>query len=190
MSKENLLSNEKEVDLFDLYLEDPQRADQLTFGRIPNLDRRGFMRGAGLATMGALIGAAIPFHRNMPPGFIPEALAAAGMKIKRKNGITILDDRPVNAETPPHLLDDDVTPTARHFIRNNGIPPENMSPDNWMLSIDGLVNNPLKLSIANLKNKFELVTRKICIECGGNSHAFFDPKAKGNQWSLGAVGNP
>jgi DMSO/TMAO reductase YedYZ molybdopterin-dependent catalytic subunit len=109
------------------------------------------------------------------------------MKIKGKNGITILNDRPVNAETPPHNLDDDVTPTARHFIRNNGIPPEDMNPDNWMLTIDGFVNNPLKLSIADLKSKFEVVTRKICIECGGNGRAFFDPKAKGNQWTLGAV---
>ena len=56
-----------------------------------------------------------------------------------------------------------------------------------MLTIDGLVDNPLKLSIADLKSKFEVVSRNICIECGGNGRAFFDPKAKGNQWSLGAV---
>ena len=66
----------REVDLFQLYAEDPDKADYLVFGRIPNKDRRGFLKGAGLATMGALVGTAIPFHRNMPSGFIPEALAS------------------------------------------------------------------------------------------------------------------
>ncbi len=187
MPKDNPLSAKNNVDLFNLYADDPELADKLVFGRVPHQDRRGFLKGAGLTTMGALIGAAIPFHRNMPSGFIPEAIAATGMKIKGKNGLTILNDRPVNAETPPHLLDDDVTPTARHFIRNNGIPPEDMNPDTWTLAVDGFVDNPLKLSIADLKNRFEVVTRKICIECGGNGRSFFDPKAKGNQWSLGAV---
>ena len=187
MPKDTPLSAEKEVDLFELYAEDPELADELVFGRVPHKDRRGFLKGAGLATMGALIGTTIPFHRNMPSGFIPEAMAATGMKIKGKQGITILNDRPVNAETPPHNLNDDVTPTSRHFIRNNGIPPEDMNADNWMLTIDGFVNKPLKFSIADLKSKFEVVTRKICIECGGNGRAYFDPKAKGNQWTLGAV---
>jgi DMSO/TMAO reductase YedYZ molybdopterin-dependent catalytic subunit len=188
MPKDDPNFSESKLDLFEIYARDPERADQLVFGRIPYPDRRGFLKGAGLATMGALVGAVIPFHRNMPSGFIPEAMAATGMTIKGKQGLTILNDRPVNAETPPHLLDDDVTPTARHFIRNNGVPPEDVSPDKWVLTIDGLVDKPLKLSIADLKGKFEVVTRKICIECGGNGRAYFDPKAKGNQWTLGAVG--
>ena len=187
MPKDQPPFTEKKLDLFEIYAADPERADELVFDRIPNADRRGFLKGAGLATMGALLGASIPFHRNMPAGFIPEALAATAIEIKGKNGLTILNDRPVNAETPAHLLDDDVTPTSRHFIRNNGIPPTDMNPDGWMLTIDGLVDNPLKLSIAELKSKFEVVSRNICIECGGNGRAFFDPKAKGNQWSLGAV---
>ncbi len=187
MPKENLNIAEKQLDLFQIYAEDPELADKLVFGRVPHTDRRGFLKGAGLASMAALVGATIPFHRYMPAGFIPEAIAATAMAIKGKQGLTILNDRPVNAETPAHNLDDDVTPTSRHFIRNNGIPPEDMNPDSWMLTIDGLVDKPLKLSIADLKNKFKVVTRKICIECGGNGRAYFDPKAKGNQWSLGAV---
>jgi DMSO/TMAO reductase YedYZ molybdopterin-dependent catalytic subunit len=187
MSKHGPLSTEKDIDLFELYAKDPELADRLIFGRLPHKDRRGFLRGAGLAAMGGLLGAAIPFHRNMPSGFIPEAFAATAMEITGKNGLTVLNDRPVNAETPAHLLDDDVTPTSRHFIRNNGIPPEDVNPDTWSLTIDGLVDNPLKLSIADLKDKFEVVSRNICIECGGNGRAYFDPKAKGNQWSLGAV---
>jgi len=59
MPKDTPLSAEKEIDLFDLYVEDPELADELVFGRVPHKDRRGFLKGAGLATMGALIGAAI-----------------------------------------------------------------------------------------------------------------------------------
>ena len=137
--------------------------------------------------MGALIGTAIPFHRNMPAGFIPEALAANPIKIEGKEGLTILNDRPVNAETPAHLLNDDVTPTPRHFIRNNGNMPESTDAASWKLRIDGLVDNPLSLGINDLKQKFQVVTERLVIECGGNGRAAFDPPASGNQWTLGAV---
>ena len=180
-------SEERSSDLFELYADDPERADEIVFGRVPEKDRRGFLRGAGLATMGALLGASIPFSRNMPSGFIPEAMAATPFRIQGKDGLTVLNDRPVNAETPPHLLDDDVTPTARHFIRNNGIPPDNTDPASWSLKIDGLVNKPMTLSIADLKKNFEVVSEKLTIECGGNGRGFFDPPARGNQWTLGAV---
>ena len=90
MPKDQPPFTEKKLDLFEIYAADPERADELVFDRIPNADRRGFLKGAGLATMGALLGASIPFHRNMPAGFIPEALAATAMEIKGKNGLTIL----------------------------------------------------------------------------------------------------
>ncbi len=173
--------------LFEMYHENPEEADRLIFGRVSYPDRRGFFRKAGLAAMGAMVGSAIPFHRNMPSGFIPMALAETGGAITGKDGLTVLNDRPVNAETPPHLLDDAITPTARHFIRNNGVPPENVSPEGWELSIDGLVDKPMKLSIADLQSQFDVVELALTIECGGNGRAFFDPPASGNQWTLGAV---
>lgn len=180
-------TDRKNADIFELYAEDPERADEVVFGRKPHGDRRGFLKGAGLASMGALIGASIPFHRNMPSGFIPEAIAANPVKIAGKDGLTVLNDRPVNAETPPHLLNDEVTPTSRHFIRNNGIVPEDMDPKTWKLTIDGLVDKPMTLSIDDLVNRFEVVKQRLVIECGGNGRAFFDPPARGNQWTLGAV---
>jgi DMSO/TMAO reductase YedYZ molybdopterin-dependent catalytic subunit len=174
-------------DIFELYAEDPDRADKVVFGRVPENDRRGFLKGAGLTSMAALVGAAIPFARNIPSGFIPEAMAAKSFSITGKDGLTVHNDRPVNAETPPHLLDDKVTPTNRHFIRNNGIPPANMDAANWSLMVDGLVDKPMNLSIADLKKNFEVVSHKLTIECGGNGRGFFNPPARGNQWTLGAV---
>lgn len=180
--------DESRKDLFDLYRQDPEGAERALFGRETHADRRGFLRGAGLAAMGAAVGMAIPFHRNMPAGFIPMALAEEGGAIAGKDGLIVYNDRPVNAETPAHLLDDPITPTPRHFVRNNGVVPENTSPEGWQLTIDGLVDNPMTLSIADLKSKFEVVERALVIECGGNGRAFFDPPAKGNQWTYGAVG--
>ncbi|SEA08108.1 sulfite oxidase [Microbulbifer marinus] len=178
------------VGLHTLYRDDPLQADEEVFGRKPNPDRRGFLRGMGLGTMAAVLGvSAIPFHRNMPSGLIPAALAddPKPFKLEGKDGLIVLNDRPVNAETPPHLLDDEVTPTSRHFIRNNGIPPSEVDAERWELTIDGLVDKPLKLTIADLRKQFEVVTQNLAIECAGNGRAFFKPPAKGNQWTYGAV---
>ncbi|HKJ60979.1 MAG TPA: sulfite oxidase [Hyphomicrobiales bacterium] len=174
------------TDLRTMFADDPEAADLEIFGRKAHADRRGFLRGAGLAAMSAAVGMTIPFHRNIPQGFIPAAMAQDNV-LMGKDGLTLLNDRPVNAETPPELLDDPITPTSRHFIRNNGIEPENTSAEGWMLTIDGLVDNPMELSIADLRNQFEVVTMALTLECGGNGRAFFDPPASGNQWTYGAV---
>lgn len=182
--------NKKAVGLHALYEDDPVTADLKVFGRVANEDRRGFLRGAGLTSMAALLGVSfIPYHRNMPQGLIPAAIAddSTPFSIEGKEGLTILNDRPVNAETPAHLLDDAITPTSRHFIRNNGVPPVEVDADSWQLTIDGLVDKPLTLSIKDLQDKFEVVTRPVVVECGGNGRAAFNPPASGNQWTYGAV---
>jgi len=181
-----MLKKTAERGLFALYRRDPDEADRLLFGRESHQDRRGFLKGAGLATMGAMVGATIPFHRNIPANFIPVALAAKDT-IEGKDGLTVFNDRPVNAETLPHFLDDAITPTKNHFIRNNGIAPGSFDAKGWKLTIDGLVDKPMTLTIDELSKKFEVVTAALQIECGGNGRGFFDPPAKGNQWTYGAV---
>jgi DMSO/TMAO reductase YedYZ molybdopterin-dependent catalytic subunit len=185
----------KERGICELYEDDPERADYLVFGRIAEKNRRGFLKGAGLATMAAVVGGTIPFHRNMPAGLIPSALAdeTTDFKLEGKDGLTVLNDRPINAETPVHLLNDDVTPNDRLFVRNNGTVPEmaeSMDASGWSLTVDGEVDNPLTLSLDDLKSQFEVVTLQMQLECGGNGRAAFNPPASGNQWTLGAVGNP
>ena len=173
--------------MFAYFAEDPEAADKAVFDRESYPDRRGFLRGAGLATMGALLGAAIPFHRNMPAGLIPAALADAEL-LKGKEGLVLLNDRPINAETPPHLLDSPITTNEHFFVRNNGGIPANTDADGWELTIDGLVDNPLKLSIGDLKEQFEVVKLALVIECAGNGRFFFSPPPGGNQWTYGGVG--
>jgi DMSO/TMAO reductase YedYZ molybdopterin-dependent catalytic subunit len=181
----------RERGLAELYAADPERADALVFGRRTDQSRRGFLKGAGLAAMAAALGAPIAFWRSFPTGLIPAALAE-GLEdfwIDGKDGLRVLSDRPINAETPAHLLDDDITPIARHFIRNNGIPPANLDAASWRLTVDGEVETPLTLSIDDLRRDFQVVDLQLQLECGGNGRASFNPPARGNQWTVGAVGN-
>lgn len=189
----------KERGFFELYQDDPERADALVFNRRTDSSRRGFLKGAGLASMGALVGGSIPFSQNMPSGFIPAALAQgapagnSGPRILKMDGkaeLVILGDKPFVAETPEHLLDDPITPNDKIFIRNNGTPPEAAAnADAWELTIDGEVNNPLKLTAGDLRQRFRSVTYALQMECGGNGRSFFEPKASGNQWTNGAISN-
>lgn len=183
----------KERGLFELYRDDPERADALVF------NRRGILKGGALAAMGAAVGGAIPFSGNMPSGLMPAALAqgataGAAPKILKMDGkadLVILGDKPLVAETPEHLLNDDTTPNDKIFVRNNGMVPDAFAgdPNSWALTIDGEVNTPLKLTLGELKQKFKPVTYALQMECGGNGRAAFEPKASGNQWGNGAICN-
>ncbi|MBT6315755.1 MAG: sulfite oxidase [Gammaproteobacteria bacterium] len=177
-----------------LYAVDPIAADRRLWGRETSaLNRRGFLKKSGLVAMSAAIGAAIPFSRFMPAGLIPAAFAAEGSsaQIEGKEGLIVLNDRPLNAETPAHLLDDSITPSKYMFVRNNGVPPTTIDVDNWTLEIAGeSCVNPLSFSIAELKQRFEEVTLQLQLECGGNGRSEFVPAASGNQWTTGAIGCP
>lgn len=177
-----------------LYSKDPIAADRMLWGRESDaLSRRGFLKKSGLIAMSTALGMTIPFSRFMPTGLIPAAFAAEGAtgRIAGKDGLIVLNDRPLNAETPAHLLDDEVTPNHRMFVRNNGIPPIDINPDTWTLEIGGeSVDSPASFTIADLKQRFETVTLQLQLECGGNGRSEFVPGASGNQWTTGAVGCP
>lgn len=195
-----------ERSLHELYASDPERADAEVLGRRTGVSRRGFLNGAGLAAMGVAAGGAIPFGANMPAGLIPAALAqgtapAAGgsapaakgpqpLDFPGKNpGLVVLGDRPLVAETPEHLLDAATTPIEKFFIRNNGqLPEPTTNADAWTIKIEGEVNKPLELTLGELKSRYSPKTYRMVLECGGNGRSFFQPEARGNQWTNGGVG--
>lgn len=200
----------KERLITELYEDDPERADALIFGRRTDISRRGFLNGAGLTGMSAAVGGTIVFGASMPAGLIPAALAQEAKKEAatatpappaapkgpqllqfpgKDGGLVVLGDKPLVAETPEHLLDDETTPTSKFFIRNNGqIPEAANEPDKWKLVVDGEVNQKLEMTLGELKAKFKPVTRRMVLECGGNGRSFFTPQARGNQWTNGGVG--
>ncbi len=191
------MSGKIERSLEELY-GDPERADALVFGRETGVSRRGFLGGTGLAAMSAAVGGVIPFAANMPGGLVPAAFAQGAEPPKgpqylnfpgKSDKLVVLGDRPLVAETPEQVLDDDTTPTDKFFIRNNGPTPEAASnPDSWKIVIDGEVNQKLELTLGELKSKFRPVNRRLVLECGGNGRSFFTPQARGNQWTNGGAG--
>jgi DMSO/TMAO reductase YedYZ molybdopterin-dependent catalytic subunit len=151
--------------------------------------------------MSAAVGAAIPYAANMPGGLIPAALAqekpaepaAKGPQYLKFPGkseqLVVLGERPLVAETPEQLLDEETTPIDKFFIRNNGqIPEEAKEPNAWRIVVDGEVDNRLELTLGELKQRFAQLTRRMVLECGGNGRSFFTPQARGNQWTNGGAG--
>ena len=124
---------------------------------------------------------------------LSSALTVADVaQLAGKADLTVLNDRPVNAETPAHLLNDVTTPTANLFVRNNGLLPlQQGDVESWRLEFDGeSCVAPQSLSLRQLKEKFPHVSYDLQLECGGNGRSEFRPRASGNQWSTGAIGCP
>lgn len=181
-----------EMGIFEAYSADPIKADLDIFGRQTDESRRGFLKKSSLIAMMAVVGSNIPFASNMPGGLIPAALANSDtpFSVLGKDGLNYIGDKPINAETPPHFLDDDFTPPNRFFIRNNGLVPEasELDPKTWTLEISGeSCVNPTVFTLAELKKKFKHYTYALQLECGGNGRSEFVPQAKGNQWNQGAI---
>jgi sulfite oxidase len=188
----------------EVYRDDPEHADAVVFGRRTDVSRRGFLGGSGMAAMSAAVGGPIVFGAGMPGGLIPAAFAQEAkqdapaaapsrpqlLQFPGKDGnLVLLSDKPLVAETPEQLLDDETTPTSKFFIRNNGqIPEATKEPDAWKLIIDGEVNKPLELTLGELKSKVRPVTRRMVLECGGNGRSFLIPQARGDQWTNGGAG--
>ena len=155
------------------------------------VNRRKFISRSALLALTASIKADIVFGNFIPKGLKLlglDASASDNLKGKSKD-LLILNDRPINAETPAHLLNDELTPNELFFVRNNGLPPQAPNIKNWSLEVSGeSVKRKMTFSIDELKSKFETVSYNLTLECGGNGRKEFNPPAKGNQWSTGAVG--
>lgn len=85
------------------------------------------------------------------------------------------------------MLDDEFTTADKMFIRNNGLQPEEISASDWKLTISGeSANSEKSFRLSDLK-KYPEVSYNVTLECGGNGRHEFNPPAKGNQWTTGAV---
>ncbi len=154
------------------------------------MQRRKFIKNTILSTTASILGADIVFSSIMPKDYIPLAFQEPDpYKLFGKDiGMTILNDKPWNIEAKAHLLDDKITPNKYMFIRNNGIIPKEVDASKWTLSIDGeSVSKPKVYTLKELKTKFKPYTYQLTLECGGNGRSEFNPPAKGNQWTVGAV---
>ncbi len=116
----------------------------------------------------------------------PADLSAQALPGKHAQLIA-LSTRPPDYETPVALLDSFITPADRFYVRCHMPIPAVTAEAGWTLAIDGEVNAPVSLSVAELK-QLPPASVTVTLECAGNGRAFFDPPMAGVQWKKGAVG--
>src|SRR6202451_2253521 len=101
------------------------------------------------------------------------------------SGIVVHRAAPLNGEAPLEALGNELTPNARFYVRNHfGIPK--LEPASWRLRVNGLVDNPLSLSLSDLLS-MPALERVATVECAGNGRATLEPRVEGEQWRFGAV---
>ena len=198
------MTGRTERSIEELYGDDAERADALVFGREIGAKPTWFSQRRRACrderrrrrcdpVCGQYAGWLDSGRYGAGLGALPTPPAKKGpiyLNYPGKNDkLVVIGERPLVAETPEHLLDDDTTPIEKFYVRNNGqIPDEAKEPDKWKFTVEGEVNKKLELTLGELKSKFKPQTRRMVLECGGNGRSFFSPPASGNQWTNGGAG--
>ena len=106
-----------------------------------------------------------------------------------KRALITHSDRPPLLETPRDVFSKSITPNDEFFVRWH-MPriPTHTYISTYRISVNGYVDNPLLLSIEDLKNNYEQVELTAVMQCGGNSRSAFTPTTSGIQWGNGAMG--
>lgn len=102
--------------------------------------------------------------------------------------LSVVTREPLNVETPLALLDAQLTPTERMFLRNHSAIVERRAAD-WSLTIEGLVRRPITLSFDELL-ELPRSSYTAVLECSGNGRQAFaeaGTPAQGLPWGQGAV---
>jgi DMSO/TMAO reductase YedYZ molybdopterin-dependent catalytic subunit len=103
------------------------------------------------------------------------------------SGLIIREQEPLNLEMPFSSLSSFITPNESFYVRCHFPIPE-ISVDQWRLRVEGEVQEPFAIGYEELR-AMEPCTIAATLECAGNNRIFLEPKVKGVQWELGAVGN-
>lgn len=153
-----------------------------------HVSRRDFMArvaGAG-AVMAAGTGMPYPVLAQDAPkppadpaGVIPNETVMG----RKDPAVKIHSDRPLTASATAEHLSDDITPTNRVFIRNNLFTPK-FEEATHVVEIKGLVDKPLKLTVADLKRMFSGTSTVAMIECAGAGRTAFNPMPRGTPWPV------
>ncbi len=106
--------------------------------------------------------------------------------IKLRDGRIVRSEEPLNLEMPFETVQSFITPTRSFYVRTH-FPIPKIDRDAWWLHVEGDVEKPFAINYEELL-KIESLTVPVTLECAGNNRDFLEPKVKGVQWGLGAVG--
>src|SRR5205823_81135 len=101
-------------------------------------------------------------------------------------GKIVRGESPLNLEMPFEQLEAFITPTELFYVRTH-FPIPHIDRDAWWLRVEGDVENPFAINYEQLL-ELRSITAPVTLECAGNNRSFLEPKVKGVQWHLGAVG--
>jgi len=102
------------------------------------------------------------------------------------DGKIVRGQSPLNLEMPFQEVNGFLTPTESFYVRTH-FPIPSIDRNAWWLHVEGEVEKPFAINYEELL-QIEPVTIPVTLECAGNNRHFLEPKVKGVQWGLGAVG--
>ena len=91
-----------------------------------------------------------------------------------------------NRGMPLEGLRYDITPTGMHYLLIHFDIPD-ADADSWSLEIGGLVSNPIRLNMADIRER-PRVSMPVTMECAGNGRARLNPRPVSQPWLLEAIG--
>ena len=97
-----------------------------------------------------------------------------------------VSEDPLCREASLRSLDSWITPTERFYVRNHFLDVPELDSSTWHLAVDGQVDTPLNLSLADVlaRPSKEMV---MTMECAGNSRSYTIPPSEGLAFGHGAV---
>jgi DMSO/TMAO reductase YedYZ molybdopterin-dependent catalytic subunit len=106
--------------------------------------------------------------------------------IQLRDGRIVRSEEPLNLEMPFETVESFITPNKSFYVRTH-FPIPKIDRDAWWLHVEGDVEKPFAINYEELL-KIKSLTVPVTLECAGNNRNFLEPKVKGVQWGLGAVG--
>jgi len=151
------------------------------------MERRDFFKKAAVVAGAAAVGSST--LKAGTTGQPVDNRKVSMVTFPEKRPLIMYSDRPPLLETPREVFTSVLTPNDQFFVRWH-MPdiPTYIDPDTFTVSVNGLVEKELKISLNDLKTKFEQVEVTAVLQCGGNSRSAFKPIAGGIQWGSGAMG--
>lgn len=117
----------------------------------------------------------------------PDSHVVRDPRLIRLTGI-----HPFNVEAPLSDLYDEgfLTTKDLHYVRNHGAVPrvEDLDIMNWHFEVEGMVDNPLHISLAQLIRDYDQVTYPVTLVCAGNRRKEQNMVRKTRGFSWGAAG--
>ncbi len=149
------------------------------------MQRRDFFK-TSLVTSAALLGNSVSAGTTSRP---TDSQTVSTVAFPEKRPLITYSDRPPILETPRDAFTTAITPNNEFFVRWHAPKiPTHTYLKGYRITINGLVEKTLYISMDDLKKKYEQVEITAVLQCGGNSRSAFTPTTSGIQWGSGAMG--